>query len=81
MVLYTDGDSEEMNHADIFKNRKQAYKHLDSLHALIQRKLAPTADDMDSSLSLLSISTHSELSLSSDTQISPLRKKTSLLKR
>ena len=29
MVLYTDGDSEEMNHADIIKNRKEAYKHLD----------------------------------------------------
>ena len=35
MVIYTDGDSEEMNHADNIKNRKQAYKHLDSLHALI----------------------------------------------
>ena len=55
MVLYTDGDSEEMNHSDIVKHRKQAYQHLDSLHALIQRKLAPTADDMDSSVPTIDI--------------------------
>ena len=55
MVLYTDGDSEEMNHSDIVKNRKQAYQHLDSLHALIQRKLAPAADDMDSSVPTIDI--------------------------
>ena len=55
IVLYTDGDSEELNHSETVKNRKQAYKHLDSFHALIRRKLAPAADDMDSSVPTLDI--------------------------
>ena len=55
MMLYTDGDSEELNHSEIIKNRKQAYKHLDSLHALIQKNLASTADDMDSSVPTIDI--------------------------
>ena len=50
MVLYTDGDSKELDHAEIVKNRKQAYKHLDSLYALIRNNLAPTDDDTDSSV-------------------------------
>ena len=57
MVLYTDGDSEELDHAEIIKNWKQDYKHLDSLHALIWRNLAPTP------LFLLSTATHSGLLL------------------
>ena len=55
MVLYTDGDSEEMEYAEIVKNRKQLYKHLDSLHILIQMNLAPTADNMDSSVPTIDI--------------------------
>ena len=55
MVLYTDGDSEELNHAEIVKNRKQAYQHLNSLHALIWNNLAPTDDDMDSSIPTIDI--------------------------
>ena len=48
MVLYTDGDSEELDHAEIVKHRKKAHHHVNSLHALIRRKLAPAVDDMDS---------------------------------
>ena len=28
-ILYTDGDSHELDHSEIIKHRKQAYKHLD----------------------------------------------------
>ena len=55
MVLYTDGDSDKLDHSEIIKHRKQAYKHSDSLHALIRKKLAPTADDMDSSVPTIDI--------------------------
>ena len=50
MVLYTDGDSQELDHSEIIKHVKQAYKHLDFPHAHIQKKLAPTVDDMNSSV-------------------------------
>ena len=55
MVLYTDGDSHKLDHAEIIKHWKQAYKHLDSLYALIQNNIAPTADDMDLSVPTLDI--------------------------
>ena len=54
-ILYTDGDSDELDHSEIIKHWKQAYKHLDSLHALIRKKLAPTADDMNSAVPTLDI--------------------------
>ena len=41
-----------MDHSEIIKHRKRPYKHLDSL---IQKKLAPTADDMISSVPTLDI--------------------------
>ena len=55
MVLYTDGDSQELDHSEIIKHIKQAYKHLDFPHAHIQKKLAPTVDDMNSSVPTLDI--------------------------
>ena len=55
MVLYTDGDSEELDHAEIVKHRKKSHHHVNSLHALICKKLAPAVDDMDSSAPTIDI--------------------------
>ena len=54
-VLYTDGDSEELDHTEIVKHRKKAHHHVNSLHALICKKLAPAVDDMDSSVPTIDI--------------------------